>query len=210
MFKIVISDLDGTLVDSAGFYYRSSVSIFKTFGVQPPSFQAFRREITGNIPGFFYRHGLSRSVTPEAIDKMTFSYVREHWQEYTIHPGARTALALCRGLNIPFFILSHNIDGVIKNAIKKFELGLFVTEAISSGNKSESLFAIVRKCRVSPQDVLFMDDTASGIRDGKNAGVATLGFLGGYESKWKISRARPDFKTASFQDVMRVIVRRRI
>ncbi len=199
-----VFDNDGTLTDSARFYFGAINFVLETFNVKPVSFRAFSREITGNIPGFYYDHGLPKSVRVGEIERLRNTYIRDYWTDYRLMDHARELLRSCRKLGVKNIVVSHNDSWIMKRGFQKHKVDGLLDRVISTQNKERVLRKLKRQA--NGDGIFFVGDTSRDVEAGRKAGVTTIGFLKGLEPEDMVRAAKPDFEAETLGEVQKIIV----
>jgi phosphoglycolate phosphatase len=69
-------------------------------------------------------------------------------------------------------------------------------------SKKEKILYAIKKYQVAPQDIYYIGDTTGDIKEGKEAGVKTVGVTWGWHSKEKMASAKPDYLFDTPQELL--------
>lgn len=196
MARLVIFDLDGTLVDAYKAIEKSLNFTLKKLGHPQVSAYKVRRSVGWGDENF-----IKRFIEGEEARKALSIYRRHHRTSLLKYSrlmsqakGILTALKK-RGCKL----------AIASNRPKRFtdilmgHLGLkdYFDLVVCAKNKDEIkpnpilLHKIMRRLRASPDEALYVGDMTIDVRAGKNAGIRTIAVLGGSSSTAELKRARP-------------------
>jgi phosphoglycolate phosphatase len=71
-------------------------------------------------------------------------------------------------------------------------------------SKKEKILYAAKKYNVALQDIYYIGDTTGDIKEGKQAGVKTVGVTWGWHSKEKMAAAKPDYLFDSSQELLQL------
>jgi len=200
--RLVIFDVDGTLVDSQADILGAMAASFATQGLAVPA-----REAVLSIVGLSLTEAMARLVPdfPEALrDELVAGYKQSYMrsrldsdtrQTSPLYPGARDVLDLLsaqshtllgvatgksqRGLDA--LIASHGLEG------------LFITRQVADHHPSKPhpsmLLAALRETGVDPADAVMVGDTSYDMEMARAAGIRGIGVSWGYHAPAALSAA---------------------
>ena len=201
MIKLIIYDLDGTLIDSRRDIADAVNWTLKELGLGELPMERVSAFVGSGVKNLM-RHALEETkVEPSPFLGRSIKLFRrrygEHLLDHTLlYPPVRKVLE--------FF--KERKQAVITNKPEDFSLEILQGLGIHSyffrvvgGDRGfpkkpapESLLEILRETRTSPQEAILVGDSAIDIETGRNAGVKTLGVTYGFGSREEIQRSRPD------------------
>lgn len=197
--RLVIFDVDGTLVDSQGDIVASMTAAFDDAGLPVPD----RATILGIV-------GLSLDVAMQRLapDADAARMVRTYKDAYAqlritkgaasspLYPGARASLDHFAGrddvvLGVATGKSKRGLDGLIEAHGLE---GMFVTRQVADFHPSKPhpsmIEAALREAGVEPRDAVMIGDTSFDMDMAANAGVAGIGVTWGYHPRAHLSAAR--------------------
>jgi len=93
-------------------------------------------------------------------------------------------------------VVSSNDNSSIKEALEFFNYDIYFKEILGSDfmfSKKEKILYAAKKYQVELQDIYYIGDTTGDIKEGKQAGVKTVGVTWGWHSKEKMAASKPDY-----------------
>lgn len=206
MFKNIIFDWSGTLVDDLNLTLDASNYVFAQYGRNALDRDAFREEFQLPYPDYYAR------VLPEADLEELESHFRKAFDESSasveVLPHAREFMEFCKEGNIRCFILS-SVDAS-KFEIQCRELGMFhYFEGIHSGirHKNTYIHQLLEQHSLCGNETAFIGDMQHDILSGKHGGVTSIAVLTGYNSASQLAAVEPDMIVPDLAALKRILIR---
>lgn len=189
----MVFDWDGVLFDSVDLNYESTAEVLRAFGLIPASREEFSREMTSDYLRFYRERGLPPNVKPEELDTIRRRYLEQHWNDYGLNPGATKLLSFCAKEGIAVAIVTSEEPAILERRLWQFSIREFFREVRPAAtDRRGALTETLQKLGVLPEDALYVDDVASGVRAAKSLGITTIGVSCGFNSHAQIMEAKPD------------------
>ena len=211
--KLVIFDVDGTLVDSQHFIVEAQTRAFAAHGLPAPS----RAEML-SIVGLSLVQAFEQLVPDGPAASLAQAY-RDAWSvmrldpDYAdeMYPGAVEAVnALAQRDDLLLGIATgKSLRGVHHLFDERGWHGRFATVQTSDGHPSKPHPAMVLKALaetgLAPVDALMIGDTSYDMAMGAAAGVRTLGVTWGYHTRDQLIASGAERLVESYEDLMAVL-----
>ena len=192
--KLVIFDLDGTLIDSRLDLVHSVNAALRHIG---------RPELPDNVIASYVGDGapilIQRALGGEAVDEALvrqglqffLSYYREHKLDHTtVYEGVQETLAEVQGSNNgtprQMAVLSNKPVVPSRAIVEALGLGQFFMQ-IYGGNSfatkkpdPEGARKLLEECGVRPEETVIVGDSHVDVETGRNAGLWTIGVSYGF------------------------------
>jgi len=202
MTKLIIFDVDGTLVDAYRAIERSLCHTMKKLGYgRCASLAVVRRSI-----GHGDRNFVRRFMDDESVEKGLAIYRRHHRSALMAYsramPGARRVLATLRKRGYRLAVASNrpkNFTLILLRHLKldrSFDMIVCARDARDFKPKPALLLRIMRRLGARRDQTLYIGDMAVDVLAGRNAGVRTIAVTGGSSSLSELRSAKP-FKVIS-------------
>jgi phosphoglycolate phosphatase len=202
--KLFLFDFDGVLVDSVDVYEKTVTDCLQKIN-QPLS--RGREEFLELFEGNFYESLVKKGVDLNAFIKASVDILAQvNFKE--IKPIA-AVVPVVRELhkNNCLLVVSSNDSTSIKEALELFHYDGYFREIFGSDfmfSKKEKIIYATKKYQVAPQDIYYIGDTTGDIKEGKQAGVKTVGVTWGWHSKEKMAAAKPDYLFDTPQELLQL------
>jgi phosphoglycolate phosphatase len=71
-------------------------------------------------------------------------------------------------------------------------------------SKKEKIFYAIKKYQVISENIYYIGDTTGDIKEGREAGIKTVGVTWGWHSKEKMASAEPDYLFDTPQELLQL------
>lgn len=178
MYKYLVFDFDGTLIDSN---YLIDLTIRET------SKKILGKEIDQEKINKVWGKVLTEQMMdldPERVDELSefySDYYRKHRDEFTtIFDGIKEMLDELINLDCKLAIVTNKGTGGLEHGLEMFQINDYFKMALSKSDVDkkkphpEGLFRVMNFLGAKPEEVLFIGDSIHDIECGQNAGVDTV------------------------------------
>lgn len=200
--KLIIFDLDGTLIDSRLDLIQSVNATLRQFN---------RAELPGDVVASYVGDGapmLVRRALGDPKDQKFFkqalefflSYYREHKLDHTtLYPGIPEALKQIQanGSERKMAVLTNKPVNPSRAIVEALGLGEFFVQ-VYGGNSFETkkpdplgIRTLLRETATAPENAMIVGDSSIDVLTGRNAGIATCGVTYGF-APHTLCEAPPD------------------
>lgn len=171
--KAVLLDYDGVIIDSIGEMYIGSCNVFKNSGLPEPSFGEFRKTYEAPYLDYYRRYGVVAS--DDIVKKWYFEKAKN--ERAPIFQDIPHVVRILKSRGIILGIVSaHNARSIESRLRTERLASSFSFIAGEAHTKDQTIIKFCGRFRIKPEEVLFVGDLASDMRDGKKAGVVTVAF----------------------------------
>ena len=198
--KLVIFDVDGTLVDSQADILSAMATAFDDLGLAVPSDDAVRGIVGLSLPQAMavLAPGLSRHHAA-LVDGYKSAYFALRAQKGAggspLFAGARAALdRLAADPSVVLAIATGKSRRGLDGLLAAHDLtGLFATPQVADDHPSKPDPSMIRACLaetgIGPRDAVIVGDTEFDMAMGRAAGVAAIGVTWGYHPPARLAAA---------------------
>lgn len=194
MVRNIIFDWSGVIVDDLVAVHKTTMLLFRDFGVKEISIEEFKKEWEQPYLLFYKKYDIS--ITEEREHAMFCEYYRTVISEYPSKPHAyiKETLLKFKQLGIRMIILSSSLVENINNEIERFGLhGIFEEINGDIHDKAEVIGEIMERNGFDPRETIFLGDTVHEVEAGRKAGTMTGTVTWGYQNEDKLLSSNPDF-----------------
>ncbi len=207
MFRNLIFDWSGTLVDDLGPVIEATNLVLGKYGLAPMDRENFRRRF--RLP----YHEFYTEVLPEIALEELEAHFRPAFDAavspVTVLPHAREKLEWCAALGIRAFVLTSMDAVAFERQMDEFGLRHHF-EATYAGvlDKREVIHRILETHRLDPAETAFVGDMTHDVETARHGGIASIAVLTGYNHAEILAAVRPDI-TVPDLGVLRALLDRR-
>lgn len=177
MFKAVIFDMDGSLVDSMWIWKAIDIEYLGRFGIELPE------DLQDSIGGKSFTETAvyfkERFQLPDSIEQIKEAWNRMAWDKYErevpLKKGVEGFLLRCKEQGILLGIATSNSRELVDNIVKVHHLDDYFTCVmtgceVEKGKPAPDIYlAVANRLGVKPQECLVFEDIVQGIQAGQAA-----------------------------------------
>ena len=209
MFRNLIFDWSGTLVDDLGPVIEATNAVLGKYAVPPFDRESFRRHF--RLP---YREFYTEMLPHVPLEELE-AHFRPAFDAaltpVTVLPHAREKLEWCAASGIRTFVLTSMDSTAFERQMDDFGLrDLF--EATYSGvlDKREIIHQILETHGLNPNETAFVGDMTHDVETARHGGVSSIAVLTGYNHPEILAAVRPDLTVPDLGALRELLDRRRI
>ncbi|MCC6347620.1 MAG: HAD family hydrolase [Nitrospirales bacterium] len=200
-----IFDWSGTLSDDLVQGYTATMNVFRRLGVEPLSFEAYRREFTLPYMDFYNKFV---SLSEEELRSLFLDEI-SRGEEPDLFPQVRELLCLLRERGVRMAILSSHPQEKLEQEVRGFGLqGWFIAVHGSVHDKTGAIRGILETADFLSSETVYIGDMTHDMEAGKGAEVLTIGVTWGYQTREKLSSCTPDFLVDDREELKELLFRR--
>ena len=207
MFRNLIFDWSGTLVDDLGPVIEATNAVLEKYNLPPLDRESFRRRF--RLPYREFYTDLLPHIPLEELEAHFRPAFDAAVTPVTILPHAREKLEWCAALGIRTFVLTSMDSTAFERQMDEFGLRTLF-EATYSGvlDKREIIHQILETHALDPQETAFVGDMTHDVETARHGGVSSIAVLTGYNHPEILAAVRPDL-TVPDLGVLRSLLDRR-
>jgi phosphoglycolate phosphatase len=194
--KLIIFDLDGTLVDAYSAITESFNYTMAKLGYPAQNALTIRRAV-----GWGDRNLLKPFIRPKELNQALPTYRRHHAQSLRrnthLIPGVRRLLANLKSQGYTMAIASNRPTRFSRIIIRHLKLDRYISYVLCADSLQhgkphpEILRRIMRRFFLKPSQALYVGDMAIDAQAGRRAQVKTVIVTGGSSKKSEIAKEKP-------------------
>ena len=202
--KLLLFDFDGVLVDSLDVYEKTVTDCL--IKINQPLTRG-REEFLELFEGNFYESLVKKGVDLDAFLKASVDILAQ--VNFKDIKPMDAVVPVVRELqkNHCLIVVSSNDSASIKEALELFHYDGYFREILGSDfmfSKKEKIIYATKKYQVRPRNIYYIGDTTGDIKEGREAGVKTVGITWGWHSKEKMAAAKPDYLFDAPQELLQL------
>ena len=191
--KLFLFDFDGVLVDSLDVYEKTVTDCLKDIN---QTLIRDRDEFLELFEDNFYESLKNKGINLDVFMKNAEDILaRVKIKNMKPFPAVAPVIEELHK-NHCLIVISSNDYASIKEALELFNYDGYFREILGSDfmfSKKEKILYASKKYHVTLQDIYYIGDTMGDIKEGKQAGVKTVGVTWGWHSKEKMAATKPDY-----------------
>ncbi len=134
-------------------------------------------------------------------------YAKNYQNETRPFPEILELLDFLEENGVTLAVLSNKRDSFTKDLVEKHFVGRFrcvygERENVPNKPNPRMAIAIAQECGAMPCKTLFIGDSIYDIKTAKNAGMASIAALWGYQSREQLTQEHPDFLAETPKDII--------
>ncbi|MGN0468118.1 MAG: HAD family hydrolase [Acutalibacteraceae bacterium] len=215
MYKAVIFDLDGTLLNTLDDLAASVNYALKSFGFPERTIEEVRRFIGNGVVKLMQR------ATPDGIDEAKFNecfeafrtYYLEHMTDNTApYNGIMQLLDELKKRNIKTAVVSNKLHSGVVGLCKDF-FGNSLTCAFGVENESErkpspaNVFKAFKKLGISASEAIYVGDSEVDVHTAKNSGLDCIGVTWGFRDRKELEENGAKFIVNKPMEILDIVTK---
>jgi len=205
-FKLIIFDLDGTLIDAYDAVRVSINDALRRTGRAPVDYETVRKTV-----GWGDRHFVRTIAGEDRLDE-TLEIFREHHAGYlpkgaSLLPGAAGILTELKDEGFLLAVATNRPTRFSELLLKALDIGRYF-DYVLCGDKVKNakpapdiLIAVLEHFGLRPGDALFVGDMTVDVMTGRGADVATAAVTTGSSTRQELEESRPAAVIGSIKDL---------
>lgn len=215
-YECLLFDLDGTLVDSRA-DLATAVNLMLTELGEPALTEAAVIGFVGEGARLLVERSLKAAGQEPAEDSIerALGIFMRHYGEHlldrtTIYPGVGAALAALEAL--PMGVITNKPYEFAVTMLRRLGLDRYFRIVLGGDSMPERkpspmmLLEAARVCGVDPARTLMIGDSRIDIAAGRNAGMETCGFTGGFRGRDELRQAGADLLFDHFVELPQLVL----
>lgn len=189
--KAVFFDNNGTLEDDLPVALGSKNETFRFYGLDPPSDDQYRQEVSSDYMPFYYKYKIPANITEADLNSIRNRYYLAHKNERMFRPDAKDTVNRCNELGLKTAIVSAETEALHERLKEAGFFDCFDVVRTRAWPKKGALSETLEKMKLLPSRVLYIDDTVEGLESARSVGMIPVGFTNptAYNSEDRVRRA---------------------
>ncbi len=212
MYKAVIFDLDGTLLDTLVDLYNSVNHALRAFGFPERTIDEVRRFIGNGVKKLMERstpEGTDEETNAKCLDCFRAHYL-EHMSDNTApYEGVNELIKKLREKGIRTAVVSNKLHSAVVDLCKDYFEG--IEEAIGVSVEEErkpnpvNVLKVISLFGITADECIYVGDSEVDVQTAHNAGVKCIGVTWGFRDEAELRENGADFIAHNSDEVFNLI-----
>jgi phosphoglycolate phosphatase len=200
--KLLLFDFDGVLVDSLDVYEKTvTLCLAKINHPLQRGRQEFLELFDGNFYEMLAQKGVDldkfMTASVDILSQVNYSEIKPFDAMWPVLQELKKKHCL--------IVISSNDTPTIREALRLYGFEDIFPEILGSDfmlSKKDKILYAIKKYSVMPEDIYYIGDTIGDIKEGKQAGIKTIGVTWGWHDKAKMASSNPDYLFDNPQELL--------
>ena len=203
---MILFDWDGTLLNSFTADARAYLEMFRAMGIEWDAAK-FEQHYSPDWYGVYRAARLPRAKWREADRLWRRAYASE---TPLLLPGARRIVRML-GRKFRLGIVTSGSGARVRKQLRSFELDQYFSVCVCAEDASRRkphpapIQLAMKRLRASPEETIYIGDSAEDVEMARRAGVRPVGVLGPFPTAKRMRAAEPDLLLQSIADLPRYL-----
>ena len=213
--KIIVFDLDGTLLNSLEDLADSANWVLEQHGFPTHPVDAYRYFVGDGVRKLIERILPQEERTDARIEQCRqefVAYYKVHMEDKTsVYEGITGLLAELKNRGLKIAVATNKVHIAVKPLMEKyfpeirFDSMIGQREGVPVKPAPQIMFDILRETGCEPSEALHVGDTATDMQLAHNAGVTPVGVLWGYRPLEELQEAGAKFIIEKPEELLRLV-----
>lgn len=217
MNKLVIFDLDGTLLNSIDDLGNACNYALKKNGYNVHRIEAYKKFVGDGRYVLIERILPTNSRNEENIKKVLYDfdmYYNEHMLDYTQpYEGIESVIDTLKSKGIKLAVVSNKPHEYVQGIVKKYfedKIDCVYGHRVGYNTKPDpvTINEVIEKFKIDKSETIFVGDSNVDIRTAQNAGVKSIGVLWGFRDEEELRSEGADYIVSDSDELLSTIVDR--
>ena len=215
MKKLIVFDLDGTLLNSLEDLADSANWVLEQHGFPTHPVDAYRYFVGDGVRKLIERILPQEERTEARIEQCRqefVAYYKVHMEDKTsVYEGITELLVELKNRGLKIAVATNKVHIAVKPLMEKyfpeirFDSMIGQREGVPVKPAPQIMFDILRETGCEPSEALHVGDTATDIQLAHNAGVTPVGVLWGYRPLKELQEAGAKFIIEKPEELLRLV-----
>lgn len=216
MTKLMIFDLDGTILDTIHTIAYYANNALKAHGITEIDTEDYKylvgKGARNLIKGMLeFRNKYNEELFNKVFNDYNEAYNKDTSYKTEIFPGLKETLDKIKERGIKLAVLSNKPHFATVSVTEKlygkgyFDLILGQRDNVPIKPDTASVYEILNHFNVNEEECIYIGDTSTDMKTGKNAGIYTVGVLWGFRKREELENSGADIIIEHTKDLYKII-----
>lgn len=214
MYKTVIFDLDGTLLNTLTDLASAVNFALKSFGFPSRTVEEVRSFIGNGVKKLMERStpdGTSEKVNAECLDCFRGYYLQHMADTTAPYEGMAQLIEALKSKGIKTAVVSNKLHSAVTELCEDYFKG--IDEAVGVSEESErkpnpvNVFRVMEHMALSQGECIYVGDSEVDVMTAHNAGLKCIGVTWGFRDEAELKKAGADFIAHTANDVLKLVIK---
>ncbi len=215
MYKAVIFDLDGTLLDTLPSLAYACNTVLEALGHPTHDQDAYRLMVGKGISNLVWQmlpDAYRETQHAKALEQYHKTYDQNLYYKLAPYPGIPELLVSLQKQDIKLAVLSNKVQEYSEELVLSFFPGIFdcilgAGEDYPLKPDPASAMAIAESLGLDDNDILFVGDSNVDMLTARNAGITACGVSWGFRSREELMAAGADYIVEKAEEILDLLVK---
>lgn len=217
MYKTVVFDLDGTLLNTLTDLADAGNRLCRKYGWPTHERQAYRYFVGNGIPKLVERLAPADQRTPAVLEAALADFKRDYGQHLrdttAPYPGIPEMLAKLKANGVQLAVFSNKADALAKEVVKDYFGTQYFTivrgqmTGVAPKPAAEGTNALLQALHADPASTLYVGDSNVDVETAHNANLPCCGAVWGFRTREELNAAGAEYLAENSDELYDVIMK---